>query len=209
MSEYENLLREAQSKVNDLQKPIINSAKEYIPKLCQSFRKEHNNLTPSEVRIQIEKDCKNLWSKRTILDVLPDEMKNLTKQTAGRQRYKNKQTHSAAIVAAPKQNNSMVIDNFGRTVMDNVSIKSESSSDNFDLNHPQIREDDTINNTLNIKENLLYFEFPLQFKRIQQHMSSLYGSIGDSGNIWFHGKIDTKSGKVIAANLGKITRMGQ
>ena len=208
MSEYVNLLQEARSKVNNLQKPIINSAKEYIPKLCQLFQKEHNNLTSSEVRIQIEKDCKNLWSKRTILDALPDEMKNLTKQSAGRQRHKNKQSYSAAIVAAPKQNNSMVIDNFGRTVLDNVSNKSETSSNNFDLNHLKIKDDDTINNTHHIKENLLNFEFSLQFKRIQQHMSSLYGISGYSGNIWFHGKIDTKSGKVIVANLGKIDRMG-
>ncbi|HSF52076.1 MAG TPA: hypothetical protein VLA74_15060, partial [Nitrososphaeraceae archaeon] len=86
MSEYNDLLQELRSKIIDLQKPIIATAKEYIPKMYKAILKENPNLTPIEAREKIEKDCREeLWSKRTIIAALPDEAKNLEKQKAGRQ----------------------------------------------------------------------------------------------------------------------------
>ena len=100
MSEYNDLLQELKSKIIDLQKPIIVTAKEYIPKMYKAILNENPELTPIEARRRIEKDCREqFWSKRTILYALPDDAKNLEKQKAGRQRHKNK-NDDAAIIAA-------------------------------------------------------------------------------------------------------------
>ena len=123
------LLQELRSKIIDLQKPIIATAKEYIPKMYKAILNENPNLTPIEVRKRIEKDCREeLWSKRTIVDALPDEAKNLEKQKAGRLRHKNKIPNSAAMIAAPKLEEQIIIDNIGRTVSDNESLHLKSSN---------------------------------------------------------------------------------
>jgi hypothetical protein len=102
LKSYTDLLEEVKSKIIDLQKPIIATAKEFIPKMYSALINENPRLTPLEARNIIIKDCKQaLWSPRTILGALPDEAKNLEKQMAGRQRYKNKIQNPAAIIATP------------------------------------------------------------------------------------------------------------
>ncbi len=60
----------------------------------QALRTENPNLTPERSRDRIEKDCISIWSKRTILDALPDEAKDLEKQKAGQ--LSQKEANSAA-----------------------------------------------------------------------------------------------------------------
>lgn len=115
MSEYNNLLQELKSKIIDLQKPIIATAKEYIPKMYKAIINENPNLTPIDARRRIEKDCREgFWSKRTILYALPDDAKNLEKQKAGRQRHKNK-NDDAAMIAAPNNLKSKINLDVNRT----------------------------------------------------------------------------------------------
>jgi hypothetical protein len=52
--------------------------------MYDALRTEDSNLSPEDARDRIEKDCLGIWSKRTILDALPDEAKDLKKQKAGR-----------------------------------------------------------------------------------------------------------------------------
>ena len=52
------LLKEVRSKITDLQKPIVATAKEYIPKMYKAILNENPNLTPIEVRKRIEKIVK-------------------------------------------------------------------------------------------------------------------------------------------------------
>ena len=93
--------------IHDLLKEISNkssnfsrsTAKEYIPKMYRALRNENPNLTPEDSRDRIEKDCISIWSKRTILDALPDEAKDLEKQKAGQ--LSQKEANSAAVSAAP------------------------------------------------------------------------------------------------------------
>jgi hypothetical protein len=81
VTEYDKLLNEARAKTEAFSKL---TAKEYIPKTYYALRDENTNLTPEDARDRIEKDCADIWSKRTILDALPDEAKDLEKQKAGR-----------------------------------------------------------------------------------------------------------------------------
>jgi hypothetical protein len=86
------------------------TAKEYIPQMYEALRNEDANISPQDARDRIEKDCFGIWSRRTILDALPDEAKNLEKQKAGRLRQK--EHNSAAFSAAQKRqdNQELIID---------------------------------------------------------------------------------------------------
>lgn len=60
------------------------------------------------------------------------------------------------------------------------------------------------NNNHAVVNDILEFEFPLIFEDIHKYMAPLYCKIGDYGEVWFSGRIDTKTGRVISANLGRL-----
>jgi hypothetical protein len=95
LTEYDKLLEEVRIKAEAFR----STAREYIPKMYWALRDENSNLTPEDARDRIENDCIDIWSKRTILDALPDEAKDLKKQKAGR--LSQKEANSAAVSAAP------------------------------------------------------------------------------------------------------------
>jgi hypothetical protein len=109
MSTYEELLEEARTKVQSIQQ---STAQEYVPKMYRAFRDANPDLASEDARDRIEKDCVGIWSKRTILDALPDEAKDLKKQKAGRLRQKG--ANSAAPAAAHLNNKkSIILENNG------------------------------------------------------------------------------------------------
>lgn len=112
MSWYDDLLREARTKCAAYQ----STAREYIPKMYSALRNENSKISPSDARDRIEKDCVGIWSKRTILDALPDEAKNPEKQKAGR--LGQTKRNSAAFPAAPQRKDKILIDNQGRPIED-------------------------------------------------------------------------------------------
>lgn len=97
MTEYDELLTEVKAKAEAFR----SSAKEYIPKMYSALRNENQNISPSDARDRIEKDCVGFWSRRTIIDALPDEAKDSKKQESGR--LGGKKHKSAALSAAPNK----------------------------------------------------------------------------------------------------------
>jgi hypothetical protein len=95
LSEYDSLLSEVRAKADAFR----SSAREYIPKMYAALGTENQSISPLDARDRIEKDCVGIWSKRTILDALPDEAKNPEKQESGRLGQKKRK--SAAVSAAP------------------------------------------------------------------------------------------------------------
>jgi hypothetical protein len=144
MSEYDDLLAEATSKAELFRA----TAKEYIPKMYAALRKENSNLSPTDAKDRIQKDCLSVWSSRTILDALPDEAKDPEKQKSGR--LGQKKRDSAAVSAAPKQqlpSEEIVIDAHGKTVEDNrpstqlhCSTHAKGSNNDNDVRKSQLRE---------------------------------------------------------------------
>lgn len=84
LAEYDDLLQAARYYAAEFR----STAKELIPKMYSALRNEDPNISPEDIRDRIEKDCAGIWSKRTILDALPNEAKNPEKQKAGRLRQK-------------------------------------------------------------------------------------------------------------------------
>jgi hypothetical protein len=74
-SEYNKLLEEAKRRGRE-------TAKTWIPKLCDALEKE--KLSNEDIRDRVEKDCIDIWSKATIRDSIADKYKNKQKQEAGK-----------------------------------------------------------------------------------------------------------------------------
>lgn len=68
---YDDILGEVKTKAENFR----STAKEYVPKLYEALHNENPYIPPHNARERIEKDLVGIWSKRTILDALPDEAK--------------------------------------------------------------------------------------------------------------------------------------
>lgn len=97
MSVYNDLLQQAKLKVEGLRAELRSTARELIPKMYQALIEENPRITPEDARNRIERDCRCIWSNRTILEALPE------KQKAGRLRQKG--LNSAAFSAAGSGSN--------------------------------------------------------------------------------------------------------
>ena len=94
MCNYDELLEQARQRADAFR----STAKEFIPKMYKALRDEDPNTSPEDARDRIEKDCIGIWSKRTILDALPNEAKDPEKQKSGR--LSQRKTNSAAVSAS-------------------------------------------------------------------------------------------------------------
>src|SRR5215210_3026025 len=128
MTNYDVLLGEAKMKFKNFQQTTAHT---YIPRMYEALRNENSNTTAEDARDRIEKDCLGIWSKRTILDALPDEAKDLKKQKAGRSRQK--EANSAATNAAPANRNKVIIDTEGKAIENRLPTFEESFAKDFSL----------------------------------------------------------------------------
>jgi hypothetical protein len=76
---YVELLAEVRTKVENF---LASTANEYIPKMYYALRNENRDMSVQDARKRIQKDCTGIWTRRTIIHVLPDEAKDPKKQKA-------------------------------------------------------------------------------------------------------------------------------
>jgi regulator of replication initiation timing len=128
LSEYDDLLTEATAKAEAFRA----TAREYIPKMYAALRNENPNISPGDARDRIQKDCINIWSRRTILDALPDEAKDPEKQKSGRlgQKKHKSAAFSAAQKEQPQKEISVVAE--GSTIVEEVASSCDDDHDNDD-----------------------------------------------------------------------------
>ena len=75
------------------------------------------------------------------------------------------------MIAAPKVEEKIVIDNFGNMVTDNKSLHSESLN-NFNSIDRKNKENLENSSDKSLNGQLLDFEFCLKFKNLRQYMTS-------------------------------------
>jgi hypothetical protein len=231
MSGYDDLLKEARAKCAAFQ----STAREYIPKMYSALCNENSKISSADARDRIEKDCVGIWSKRTILDALPDEAKNPEKQKAGR--LGQTKRNSAAFSAARKE---ILIDNQGIPIreepqgppqVDDSSIADSRNSlkNEFDLKEcsgckeqyekNQELEDalrkatvlstaDTIDTTASTESessDILDFDVSLPYRELQEHMTLLFQRGKNEVRLIIKINIATK--KVISAKVLDIAQL--
>jgi hypothetical protein len=75
MSEYDGLLEKAR----EAEEQFRFRVKEIIPAMYKALRKENSNISAADARDRIQLDCTGMWSDSTILDSLPEGVKNQEK----------------------------------------------------------------------------------------------------------------------------------
>jgi hypothetical protein len=129
LSTYDDLLQKAREVAEQLR----STAKEFIPKMYAALRRENSNISASDARDRIQRDCVQIWSKRTILDALPDDAKNPEKQKAARLRQK--QHNSAAFAAAPTNKRKVMIASMQGPIEHNEQIRQITNVETNYVNH--------------------------------------------------------------------------
>jgi hypothetical protein len=164
LTEYDILLQKAKEAAEQFR----STAKAFIPKMYCALRNEDPNISPEDARDRIEKDCFGIWSKRTILDALPDEAKNKEKQKAGRLRQQ--EHNSAAFSAAPRKQKIMIVSTQNaietqdspvdetKSIADTTQTCNNENTCNL---QPQEKPTDIENNTINLPHTCPNCEQPL------------------------------------------------
>jgi hypothetical protein len=125
MSTYDDILKEARTKVQAFRQM---TAREYIPRMYWALRDENPHISPEDARDRIDKDCFGMWEKRTILDALPDEAKDLKKQKSGRLSQKKANSAAGTAAQSAKERQDIVIDSEGNSWLSIYSSVSQTPS---------------------------------------------------------------------------------
>lgn len=240
MSDYDTLLQEARRRAEAFR----STAKEFIPKLYQALRNENENISPADARDRIEKDCRYFWSKRTILEALPDEAKNIEKQKSGRLAQKKQDSAALSAAPLPQIRRKITVDVTGEQAEESLSLTDEPYCptcnrsidfkpgdnectscqelyyENNELKKALAKEtkistaDKELSSTstpaiVNDSQSTFDFEFALCFRDVRVQMASMYNQIGDRGKVWFSGRIDRMTGKVIDVKIGRTANKQQ
>ena len=108
MSTYEELLEESRFKIQSF---LDSTANEYVPNMFWALHNDNPDLEPEDVKDRIEKDCVGIWSKCTLSDALPDEVKDSKKQKARRLRQKEANCTCMIATTSPKVDHSSMSGN--------------------------------------------------------------------------------------------------
>ena len=157
MCNYDELLEQARQRADAFR----STAKEFIPKMYKALRDEDPNTSPGDARDRIEKDCIEIWSKRTIIEALPDEAKDPKKQKASRLRKKGYDSAPVSAAQSRKKKEEIVIDIEGKPADNFIppltgSLSTQSSNCE---NHLQ-------------NNNLVPFEFSLLLQDVLGYLIS-------------------------------------
>ena len=155
--------------------------------MYKALRDEDPNTSPGDARERIEKDCIEIWSKRTIIEALPDEAKDPKKQKASRLRKKGydsvpqflKHNHlqgtkeKLLLIWTEKQ---LRIIHHPNWTLSNLPLLSDDGDYNRLQNH-----------------SLIPFEFSLLVKDVLGYLMPIIPKKGhEKDQMWFSGVLDKK-----------------
>jgi hypothetical protein len=211
LTEYDKLLEEARAKAEAFR----STAKEYVRKMYLALRNENPNHTPEDARVRIERDCVGIWSKRTILDALPDEAKDPEKQKAGR--LSQKEANSAAVSAAPlsakKKQEEIMIDTEGKPIEKEIPSPALLTTTTLmsTIDDPSPSSDNNGSLSQNDDNHLWHLEYCFPLKYVSDIIFPLeFGKDNREDSIRFECVFDRRTHKVISATLaGRISSSEQ
>lgn len=199
MMEYERLLQEAKTKVFRF---LSSTAKDYVPRMYKAIRDESPHLSPIEARAKIEKDCMDIWKKRTILKFLPEEAKDLKKQKSGRLGQK-KHEFAAPAAAQQVEKEAIMIDTNGRAT---EPRKPPGSTQKLTTTNsaPQLRNTNQLESydRENLDNDLLQVEFWIDRHEISECYLMLIRSHKDKA--LFRVILDKHTFRVISAGVVQV-----
>ena len=181
--------------------------------MYHALKGENPKISPGDVRERIEWDCNGIWSRRTILEALPDEAKNPVKQKAGQLGQKGLKSagFSAAQLGHGSSYNGPPEIRKGKPW--DLQIKEcescqELLSENRDLKEALTkatvltRAEEIAQQASDKKEPIFRFEFLIPSEDVRKYIAT-----PNTDGCWFNVTVDIKTGKVVTATVGRSTEL--
>jgi hypothetical protein len=98
------------------------------------------------------------------------------------------------------------LDERTREVKDKISQIAKLSDELKHIKEKQakVHKDENLNFANVTVANTGNFEFSFLLREIKYHLAALYPCIGDGDKVWFSGKLDKDSGKILSIRFGRI-----
>jgi hypothetical protein len=209
MSRYDDFLKQ-------LKEDHKTTAKMAIKRLYLLLKEDDPNLSKDDMYDRILKDCLVIWARATVIENMPDELKDSERQEAGRRgaEAKKKLLHvtNDGNVARDIPANSNLVEQkqIEPQTLEQGSTKRDNTSstivDKEVDDYPISNMDNPASSSHN--EGLIPFEFPL---RVQDVLGYLFPSSVKKyqyeDRVWFSGVLDKSTGEVISAAIGRRTSL--
>jgi hypothetical protein len=205
MSRYDNFLKQ-------LKEDHKTTAQMAIKQLYLFLKEEDPNLSNDDMYDRILKDCLVIWARATVIENMPDELKDSERQEAGRRGAEAKKkllrvTNDGNVARdAPDNSNLFEQKQIESQTSEQGSTKRDNTSstivDKGVDDYPISKMDNPASSSHN--EGLIPFEFPL---RVQDVLGYLFpGSrkkYHNEDRVWFSGVLDKSTDEVISATIGR------
>jgi hypothetical protein len=209
MSRYDDFLKQ-------LKEDHKTTAQMAIKQLYLLLKEEDPNLSNDDMYDRILKDCLVIWARATVIENMPDELKDSERQEAGRRGAEAKKkllrvTNDGNVARdAPANSNLFEQKQIESQTLEQGSTKRDNTSstivDKEVDDYPISNMDNPASSSHN--EGLIPFEFPL---RVQDVLGYLFpGSrkkYHNEDRVWFSGVLDKSTREVISAAIGRRTSL--
>ena len=209
MSRYDDFLKQ-------LKEDHKTTAQMAIKQLYLLLKEEDPNLSNDDMYDRILKDCLVIWARATVIENIPDELKDSERQEAGRRGAEAKKkllrvTNDGNVARdAPANSNLFEQKQIESQTLEQGSTKRDNTSstivDKEVGDYPISNMDNPASSSHN--EGLIPFEFPL---RVQDVLGYLFpGSrkkYHNEDRVWFSGVLDKSTREVISSAIGRRTSL--
>jgi hypothetical protein len=209
MSRYDDFLKQ-------LKEDHKTTAQMAIKQLYLLLKEDDPNLSNDDMYDRILKDCLVIWARATIIENMPDELKDSERQEAGRRGAEAKKkllrvTNDGNVARdAPANSNLFGQKQIESQTLEQGSTKRDNTSstivDKEVDDYPISKMDNPASSSQN--EGLIPFEFPI---RVQDILGDLFPSsrkkYHNEDVVWFSGVLDKSTGEVISAAIGRRTSL--
>jgi len=206
MSRYDDFLKQ-------LKEAHKTTAQMAIKQLYLLLKEDDPNLSNDDMYDRILKDCLVIWARATIIENMPDELKDSERQEAGRRGAEAKKkllrvTNDGNVARdAPANSNLFEQKQIESQTLEQGSTKRDNTSSTIvdkEVDDYPISKMDNPASSSSHNKGLLHFEFSLRVQDVLGYLMPIIPKKGhEEDQMWFSGVLDKSTGKVISAAIGR------
>ena len=206
MSRYDDFLKQ-------LKKDHKTTAQMAIKQLYLLLKEDDPNLSNDDMYDRILKDCLVIWARATIIENMPDELKDSERQEAGRRGAEAKKkllrvTNDGNVARDARANSNLFEQKqIESQTLEQGSTKRDNTSSTIvdkEVDDYPISKMDNPASSSSHNKGLLHFEFSLRVQDVLGYLIPIIPKKGhEEDQMWFSGVLDKSTGKVISAAIGR------
>jgi len=207
MSKYDDFLTQ-------LKEDHKTTAEMAIKRLYKLLKEEELNLSNEDMYDRILKDCLVIWARATIIENMPDELKDSERQEAGRRGAEAKKkllrvTNDGNVAReVPANSNLFEQKQIESQTLEQGSTKRNNTSSTIvdketDDNYPISTVDNPASSSSH-NDGRSPFEFSLRVQDVLGYLMPIIPKKGhEKDQMWFSGVLDKSTGVVVSATIGR------